>query len=444
MNKETKILSGFSSYFGVINVKSTKGLEKAIKQSGWDMMAVEYSDKQRIESSTLLFDNFINSVYPPKNDKAPKDIKHFEVKPTPPATPMRVALDAQKQTLGEEHTLNVEYIRLHTFCDEQLIFEMRVNNADLTLETLRKQNQTIQMVNWYDERQPSQYYDLFRPMVKIYNCLQNSDYELADLDSIRRTFHKIFVGNKMYIYSVTNAEADEPANTDGNYAHDYTLWDLTYNNPIGAASDPADHYHPDQHYYAQVMKEDSLHVYSNWAALGILNHFCVLGQGIRDQEMGHWKEMRTMLFLNALHVKSYLMLVNEEFREKPKEFKKLWKNFDNFDKRFNFSTASYTYVPQMIYETMRHSLEVRDEMKVLRERLNRTNDMVERKSDEQINWLLACLALLGIGSALNDITSYLKEAWEKSSLCVNLIVIAIVLGIILVGIFIYLKIGRKK
>ena len=77
MNKETKILSGFSSYFGVINVKSTKGLEKAIKQSGWDMMAVEYSDKQRIESSTLLFDNFINSVYPPKNDKAPKDIKHF-------------------------------------------------------------------------------------------------------------------------------------------------------------------------------------------------------------------------------------------------------------------------------------------------------------------------------------------------------------------------------
>lgn len=390
--------SGFTKFCGVVKLCNYKqALSYFQKCDSFEEILI--TDKTRQEKQTLFFDGFINTFHPNvarKSQEIYKKIHAFR----------DTRYSSKTIELGENIDINVTSIEYYIYPDDLLIYVLTLSNVGLSLSELQKRNFMIKMVNWYGTdkcKYHDDYLKLFDDIFKI-NTPQATATESIELKpDTREKFHRLFMGNMFYIYQVVKL----PQKGDSVF-HDYgdrLLYELTTildDDTIGMMTNPNHSFYPASQYYENFMKKSMLKVYNDWSALVTIDTFCVLMKSsLRAFNYEQWEDERFKLFLNSVLLKNYLVKCNEKFQTEPVTTTTK-DGFLKFERIFNLRTVSYNSLPQLIYEKIRRSFEIEEELALVNQKISQFSDNRNQQKDRILNYVLAFIALLSVISFLND------------------------------------------
>jgi hypothetical protein len=222
--------------------------------------------------------------------------------------------------------------------------------------------------------------------------------------------HKLSFGNKLKVFSLIehNLELDKKE-------ENMLLYDLGVCAPIGSADGSKPFFQPSDEYLKKLIAQNKISVFDNWSALALFDTFTGLfRKGALDNfswENGYFN----LLYIQSLFVKNYLFKTNKAFYAEEKHHQVMEDEFFKFNKYYNPSHISYNFLPAIIYNAIRRSLAVDDELKVLREGIERWNKKGKEKRDKMINDVLTMIALLAVFSVIWDLSEWLNKLFSGST-----------------------------
>ncbi len=391
--------SGFTKFCGVVKLCNYKQALSYFQKDPNSFENIHIKLETRQQKQTLFFDGFINTFHPndevKKSQELYKKIQAFKDK------------RYNSKTIKLEGSLDITITSIEYFIypDDLLIYVLTLSNAGLSLSELQKRNFMIKMVNWYgtDKRIHDNYLKLFDDIFKI-NTPQATATESMELKpDTREKFHRLFMGNMFYIYQAVKLQEKGDS-----VFHDYgdrLLYELTTildDDTIGMMTDPNHVFYPAPEYYENFMKKSMLKVYNDWSALVTIDTFCVLMKSsLKGFNYEQWEDERFKLFLNSVLLKNYLVKCNEKFQTEPVTTSTK-DGFLKFERIFNLRTVSYNSLPQLIYEKIRRSFEIGEELALVNQKISQFSDNRNQQKDRILNYVLAFIALLSVISFLND------------------------------------------
>ncbi len=223
------------------------------------------------------------------------------------------------------------------------------------------------------------------------------------------------------------------------------LYDLGICAPIGSASGSNPFFQPSDEYLSELIAKNKISVFDNWSALALFDTFTGLfRKGVLDNFM--WENgYFNLLYLQSLYVKNFLFKTNRAFYSEDSHNQVVENELFKFNKYYNLSHISYNFLPALIYKQIRKSLAVEEELKDLKEGIERWNKKAKEKRDKMINDALAVIALLAVFSVIWDLSDWLSKlfsAGTKFYMITSVTLTAIV--ILFLIIFMVRKNIRKK
>ena len=214
------------------------------------------------------------------------------------------------------------------------------------------------------------------------------------------------MGNKLKVFTVINAANDID---DINQR----LFDIGTAQHVAAKS----HEHStkgSEELYQELMKSNSISVYSNWKALAIFDSFTVIGSELNNMDTT-WGTTYLLIYIHCLKMKFYFFHVNSElsnisFFERYSE--KLRANFTKFINSNNLFAISFNILPNKIYNTIKKSLEINEEVEELEKKIIKINRIINEKSDKSLNKLIFLLALLGVVSVIFHASEFIMKVFS--------------------------------
>ena len=405
--KDLKINIGVTKFCGVVKIPSSKKAIKYFKKNGH--VAQTITDEEYQQKQTLFYDGFINTFYPPKDCAGMySQIYAFEdIFDEPKVITMCNYYD-------EDVNISVESISYYIYPEDILIFVLTLSNNSLSLGELQKRNFAIKMVNWYGidkdyvPKYSNEYFSLFDEIITV----KFPDRAIKESE-IRKKFHKLFMGNMFYIYQAIQLSDNYDVVTD-----DELLYELTTVLNFDAIGKMRDHfygYNPSSEYFDNFKKNNVLRVYNDWSAAVTIDSFCVLmSNRMFDYACNEWvnkdskNNNRFMLFLNAVLLKNYLVKCNEKFQAEPISTQTRDK-FLKFDRIFNLRTVSYNTLPQLVYEKIRRSFEIDEELAMVNQKISQFSDNRNQRNERVLNYILAFVALFSVSSFFADGITWLTQ-----------------------------------
>jgi hypothetical protein len=214
------------------------------------------------------------------------------------------------------------------------------------------------------------------------------------------------MGNKLKVFTVVNATRDIDD-------LDKRLFDVGTAQHITAGS----HEHStkgSEELYHDLLKSNSISVYSNWKSLALFDSFTTIGTGLNNIETT-WGTTYLLIYIQCLKMKFYLFHVNSEmsnisFFEKYAE--KLRANFTRFINSNNLYAISFNILPNKIYHVLKNSLEINGELEELEKKIISINRVIIEKSDKSLNRLIFLLALLGVVSVIFHASEFIMKVFS--------------------------------
>jgi hypothetical protein len=214
------------------------------------------------------------------------------------------------------------------------------------------------------------------------------------------------MGNKLKVFTVINAANDiDDINK--------RLFDTGTAQHIATKS----HEHStkgSEELYQELMKSNSISVYSNWKALAIFDSFTVIGNKLNNID-STWGTTYLLIYIHCLKMKFYLFHVNSalsniSFFEKYSE--RLRANFTKFINSNNLFAISFNILPNKIYHAVKKSLEINEEVEELEKKIIKINRIINEKSDKNLNRLIFLLALLGVVSVIFHASEFIMKVFS--------------------------------
>jgi len=362
------------------------------------------------ELSEFYYPSFINCLIPSEENTDPyvKQIKSYTI-------PLK------KLFIIKQKSITIDYLDLFFFPENHLVYCFK---CDLTHFSLNE-------------------------IVEINNELR--ELKINKLDFLADILQRICIpesyimGNKLKLFMVL----EHTIKFDESYGADNILYELGTCSPIGTSIGigPASRLMPSQPFFQQTILQNKISVFENWSALCLFDTFTLLHRGEVYRFNWEFRYFR-FLYIHSIFIKSYLGEINKEFYLNTKN-RNLANVFFDFNKHFNLKQISYNFLPQLIYEKIRHGLNVELELNDISTLIEQDyfkkqekRQIQESENEKRTNRALFIVAILTVFSAVWDGSELFEAALkiERGIFFSSFSLLALVL--VYLGIYYFLK--KKK
>jgi len=242
----------------------------------------------------------------------------------------------------------------------------------------------------------------------IFDNLSYSPLQFIEKFIIKKSIpyeYMLLLGNKLKSFTIINL-SQPPENWDD------ILYDIGTVSPIGTSKSD-NFFAPSREYITQLIGENKISVFNNWSALTLFDTFtCILHGWKREGLEQTWCETYCLIYIHCLHLKFYLYAVNTELAditEIKSNSNELKNNFIEFVNDYNLMHLSYNFLPNLLYDKIRHSLEIQSEIEMMEKKVERLDVIFNEQRENRMNQFLTLLALLSVGSVLWDVTEFIRS-----------------------------------
>ena len=326
--------------------------------------------------------------------------------------------------------LNVELFTfnegLHFFSIEVSIKQTELSYySDLTF-TINKFNSKViinnietNWVNWIEE-----------------NCL--AGIKIASTEKIDVKVDD-YSGSKFKLFTVLDLAENVDAITT-----DELLYDIGCGAKIGSAGG-TEYFSPSQDYYKSLLK-NKISVFNNYTILPLFDSVTVIGHKLIDSNPDSykrktWSQSYFRIVLYNLFIKFNLFRYNSELQENSTTDEvELRDKFESFLNTYNLSHISYNFLPNLIFQSHKESLDIKNELKLFQKRIVRISESIKEEQQQRSNALLGIVGIFTSIGAVQPIYEFVESS--RVSFAFNPIlfycIISIILIILAIPVLIYL------
>ncbi len=161
-------------------------------------------------------------------------------------------------------------------------------------------------------------------------------------------------------------------------------------------------------YFNRVLEENTIRIYNNWDAVSLLDTLTIVAQG---EIKKNWVIDYYCIYMHLIYVKSFSYLSNYQLGQPDISYRKIKDIRDRVLSFFNenqFSSISYNFLPNDIYQKIKTGLQIEQDFIVLKEKVESIRENVQEFQNANITVLLAVLSVLGFIPAISGIASSIK------------------------------------
>lgn len=316
--------------------------------------------------------------------------------------------------------LNVELFTfnegLHFFSIEVSIKQTELSYySDLTF-TINKFNSKVVInnietnwVNWIEE-----------------NCL--AGIKIASTEKLDVKVDD-YSGSKFKLFTVLDlAESLDAITTDE------LLYDIGCGAKIGSAGG-TEYFSPSQDYYKSLLK-NKISVFNNYTILPLFDSVTVIGHKLIDSNPDSykrktWSQSYFRIVLYNLFIKFNLFRYNSELQENSTTDEvELRDKFESFLNTYNLSHISYNFLPNLIFQNHKESLDIKNELKLFQKRIVRISESIKEEQQQRSNALLGIVGIFTSIGAVQPIYEFVESS--RVSFAFNPILFYCIIGVILI------------
>lgn len=248
-----------------------------------------------------------------------------------------------------------------------------------------------------------------------------------------------YSGSKFKLYTVLDI-----AGSVDEITRDELLYDIGCGAKIGSAGGK-EYLSPSQDYYNSLLK-NKISVFNNYTILPLFDSVTVIGYQIIDsQPDSHkrktWSESYFRIILYNLFIKYNLFRYNSHLQEESTtDIVELRDKFENFLNTYNFSHISYNFLPNLIFQNHRESLDIENELKLFQKRILRISESIKEEQQKRSNALLGIVGVFTSIGAVRPVYEFVEHS--RATLNISAILfyclVAIVLILLAIPVLIYL------
>lgn len=293
---------------------------------------------------------------------------------------------------------NVKRLHFFRFPSDKCLFSIELYAQDVDLDDLTFMHYTLRENSLYDkvsERNIFPGFDTYLKAVEPLKLLSPDNSYSGWVDT----------GGKLKAFQIVGTDSID----------DTLLYELGTMSSIGVVNDQSDINSPSQSYYDTIMKENKISVFRNWTALALLDTMTVVGKDC-DRNFVWAASYFRMLYIHVLYQKVCLFDINRKFRDATKDAVELVGEMKEMEKYYSFPTISYNFLPQLIYEKIKHGLEVDKEREQIHRYVEQEGKRQEKERDKEsadaekkLSNSILGLTILTLGSVLYDVSSWVFE-----------------------------------
>jgi len=369
--KDLIVSNSIIRIIGVFEEKNNKDFNKKLTDNGFE---------KEINQDPYSFHK--NYWYPEFRDLMFLQKEKTSVKVWKKAINEKVVLENRQQTIP----FNVDLVELFLFPNDLNFFTLEVSieadelqsYSDLT-DVIRNFNSKIfsekdekyKWVNWIEDF-----------------CLCGIKLQNVAVDE--------YSGSKFKLFTIYETAEDLDSTT-----RDELLFDLGCVSPIGSAGGNLN-LSPDEKYYYELL-QDKVSVFKNYEILPLFDSFTCLGTNLFDKDVTSfgrktWTETYFRIVLYNLFLKYNLFRYNSKLNTDSSV--KIRDEFESFLNTYNISHISYNFLPNLIAEKHRKSLQIDSELEKFQDRINRISQEIQEKEQKRSNLLLTFVGIVtSLGSA---------------------------------------------
>ena len=443
---QTKHLSKMSSFYqpwftrlNTQNINDFFNYQKAIFYNSFNNICFpehefignipEYIKKNKESNKNICLDLFYSDL-----NKKHEKLLHLTKVHLNPETKYSI-----KQK-SKDIAFNVDYADIYLYPKEEGIFSFKVsvnepnNLSDISnlLNTLRNLDNSV-------------FIDLKNEVIikDWINDLFFVETENLDLSILHFDFHD---SKKLKTYTVIETDID--MNTkDGIKLENQLLFEMGTVSPIGSSSEQSSNLCPSSEYFEKTINNNKISIFNNWSGLCLLDTFTVLITTPQKERsvFENAEDSYFPMFIHNFYLKAFLFEINTEIisdhslntknRLKRDMFIEVRNNYD-------FSYISYNFLPNLIFNKHRQSLEIDKEIEFMENKIENLNNYIQERQDKKTNTFLAYITILTLGSAFWDSSEWFQKLFNISQVNYPIISASLVIGSILIILIIWF-INRK-
>jgi hypothetical protein len=218
-----------------------------------------------------------------------------------------------------------------------------------------------------------------------------------------------FSGSKFKLFSIIDIpESDHHIDIQ---TRENLLYDLGSVAQIGTAGGNS-YFTPSKDYFNTLMKE-KIAVFNNYTILPLFDTFTVLGNNLitstNENSIPYlkatWTQTYFRIYLFNIFMKYNLFRYNLEMGD---DSVKVRDEFEGFLNTYNLSHLSYNFLPNLIFQQHRKSLQIDEELEKFQERINRISQAIQEDQQKRSNLLLGIVGAMTSISGLQPVLEYLE------------------------------------
>ena len=248
-----------------------------------------------------------------------------------------------------------------------------------------------------------------------------------------------YSGSKFKLFTVLNLEEQIDVIT-----REELLYDIGCGAKIGSAGGN-ENLSPSADYFKSLLN-NKISVFNNYTILPLFDSVTVIGNQLIENNPDSykrktWSESYFRIILYNLFIKYNLFRYNSELHEESEIGEvELREKFENFLNTYNLSHISYNFLPNLIYQKHRESLDIDNELKLFQKRINRISESIKEEQQKRSNVLLAIVGVFTSISSIEPIYGFIEGSRIK--LDFNLfgyyLILSLILILLAIPILIYL------
>ena len=375
--KDLIVSNSIIRIIGVFEEKNNKDFNKKLTDNGFE---------KEINQDPYSFHK--NYWYPEFRDLMFLQKEKTSVKVWKKAINEKVVLENRQQTIP----FNVDLVELFLFPNDLNFFTIEVSIEDARLESY---SDLTNIIRNFDSKVISDKGDEYKWVNWIEDhCLcgikiASKKGDQANVDE--------YSGSKFKLYTIYETSEQ----TDTITTRDELLFDLGCVSPLGSAGGN-ESFSPDEKYFYELL-QDKVSVFKNYEILPLFDTFTCLGTNLFDKDVTSfsrktWTETYFRIVLYNLFLKYNLFRYNSKLNSDSSV--KIRDEFENFLNTYNISHISYNFLPNLIAEKYRKSLQIDSELEKFQERINRISQEIQEKEQKRSNLLLTFVGIVtSLGSA---------------------------------------------
>ncbi|MEM9545023.1 MAG: hypothetical protein AAGA77_03575 [Bacteroidota bacterium] len=219
---------------------------------------------------------------------------------------------------------------------------------------------------------------------------------------------------------------------------------------VGTFSLPFDEgniFSPDPQYQQKIVDENAISPFLNWKALCLYDSVSRIAVNLNDKDAHKlWENEYILIYVYVLYTRYFLHYTNNQLTQifqNSKLVEDQRNKFYNFKNQFNHAKISYKFLPNIIYEKLRSSLDIKVELDIIEEKLTRVNVLRQEKYQSRVNSILFLLTVLTLISVAYDGGEMLEHCFEGlESLDISMFIITFC-SLIMILLF-YTNIFKRK